>query len=161
MKIKIFLIILLSLFVLSSSFTLAQKESQCFIDDHNVAIKGYDAVSYFTTNKAVKGSEKHTVTFDNASFYFASNDNKELFEKNPMKYMPQYGGYCAFGMGAKNMKVPSNPETFEVIDGKLFLFFNDKYEGKQMNTKMMWDKDQDNIHTMADANWKKQIKITH
>lgn len=158
MKIKIFALTLLSLFLFISSISFGQEKSMCFIDDHNIAINGYDAVSYHTENKAVKGSEAHKVTFDNASFYFANKENKELFEKNPMKYMPQYGGYCAFGMGAKAMKVPSNPETFEVVDGKLFLFFNDKYEGKQMNTKMMWDKDREKFHKLADENWKKQMK---
>lgn len=122
MKIKYFLSAVLTLLVFSSSFILAQKESQCFIDEHNVAISGYDAVSYFTQNKAVKGKEEYKVTFDNASFLFASKENKILFEKDPMKFMPQYGGYCAFGMGAKNMKIPTNPETFEVVDGTFTIF---------------------------------------
>jgi len=147
-----------TIFFIFLSVSFAQSETQCFVDDHNVVIKGYDPVSYFTENKAVKGKEKYSATFGNATFHFANAKNKELFEKNPMKYMPQYGGYCAFGMGAKNMKVPSNPETFEIVDGKLFLFFNDVYKGKKMNTKMMWDKDPKKIHQMADANWEKLTK---
>ena len=161
MKFNIFLTAIFSILLVSAATTFSQEKSMCFINEHNVAINGYDAVSYFTEDSPAKGSEKHKVTFDNASFYFVSEANKELFEKNPMKYMPQYGGYCAFGMGAKAMKVPSNPETYEVVDGKLFLFFNDMYEGKPMNTKMMWDKDQEKMHKMADANWKKQMKVTH
>lgn len=152
---------LLSILLFSSAVTFAQEKSMCFINEQNSAINGYDAVSYHTEEKPVKGSEKHKVTFDNASFYFANKENKILFEKNPMKYMPQYGGYCAFGIGAKNMKFPTNPETYEVVDGKLFLFFNDMYEGKPMNTKIMWDKDRENMHKMADANWKKQMPAKH
>jgi len=158
MKIKHFLSAVLTVLVFSSSFIAAQEESQCFIDEHNVAISGYDAVSYFTQNKAVKGTEEFKVTFDNASFLFSSKENKVLFEKDPMKYMPQYGGFCAFGLGAKNMKFPTNPETFEVVDGKLFLFFNDMYKGKKMNTKMMWDKEQTKTHKLADANWSKMME---
>lgn len=153
MKSKYILSALLTLMIFGTISLIAQEKSQCFIDDHNVAINGYDAVSYFTDNKPVKGSEKYKVTFDNAIFHFSSQKHKELFKKNPMKYMPQYGGYCAFGMAAKNMKIPTNPETFEVVDGKLFLFFNDKYKGKIMNTKPMWDKDEKKMQKMADANW--------
>ena len=159
MRSKKFLLSVLSLIFILTSLSFAQDETQCFVDEHKVVINGYDAVSYFTENKAVKGNVKYKVTFDNASFYFSGKENMALFKKNPMKYMPQYGGYCAFGMGAKNMKVPSNPETFEVVDGKLFLFFNDVYEGKPMNTKMMWDKNQEKTHQMADANWRKMIKL--
>ena len=161
MKIKFLITTLLSILLFSSATILAQEKSMCFINEQNVAINGYDAVSYHTNDKPVKGNENFKVTFDNVSFHFSNKENKILFEKNPMKYMPQYGGYCAFGMGVKNMKVPTNPETYEVVDGKLFLFFNDVYEGKPMNTKMMWDKDREKIHKMADANWKKQMAAKH
>ena len=158
MKTKLFLSTLLTLLIFSSSYIFGQAKSMCFIDENNVAINGYDVVSYHTADKPVEGNEKFKVTFDNASFYFANAENKELFEKDPMKYMPQYGGYCAFGVGAKGSQFPSNPETYEIVDGKLFLFFNDTYNGKKMNTKTMWDEDQENLHKKADANWEK-IKL--
>ena len=134
MKINHILVTLLAFFIFAANVTLAQDESQCFIDEHNVAINGYDAVSYFTVNKAVKGNEKHKVTFDNASFYFASRKNKELFEKNPMKYMPQYGGYCAFGMGAKNANVPTNKTHQRWMFERMKDVFDYKY--KELNGKL-------------------------
>ena len=158
MKFKFLLTAFFSILLLGTASTMAQEQSACFVDKNNVAIKGYDVVSYFNSEKPLKGSEGYKVTFDNATFYFANKSNKNLFEKNPAKYMPQYGGYCAFGMGAKNAKVPSNPETYEIVDGKLFLFFNDNYKGKKMNTKIMWDKAPEKFHKMADANWNKQVQ---
>src|SRR5262245_31332432 len=67
-------------------------------DSQGVLLHGYDPVAYFTENKAVKGDEKYKATYKGSAFHFASDENKTLFEKDPAKYIPQYGGYCAMAV---------------------------------------------------------------
>ncbi len=84
---------------------------------------GYDVVSYFN-NEAKEGNKKIKATFDNVDYKFVSQENLNVFNANPEKYVPKYGGYCAYAIGAKGKKVSINPETFEIRDGKLYLFYN-------------------------------------
>ena len=119
--------------------------------DGGVAIQGYDPVAYFTQNKAVKGSKDFATSYQGVTYYFSSADTKETFKKAPAKYEPEYGGWCAYAMGAKGSKVEIDPETFKIVDGKLFLFYN-KYLN---NTLKTWNKDEASLHTKADANWQK------
>ena len=92
--------------------------------ENGLAIQGYDPVAYFTKNKAVKGKKDFAIYNQGATYYFSSSENKELFKSNPSKYEPEYGGWCAYAMGAKGEKVEIDPETFKIINGKLFLFYN-------------------------------------
>jgi YHS domain-containing protein len=119
-----------------------------------IAIKGYDPVAYFTTAKAVKGSKDLAVYASGATYYFSSAANKELFKANPAKYEPEYGGWCAYAMGAKGEKVSIDPETFKIINGKLYLFYNKFFN----NTLKDWNKDENNLQKKADVNW---VKIFH
>jgi len=114
-----------------------------------LAIKGYDPVAYFTVGKAVKGSKDLSVYSVGATYYFSSAANKELFKANPDKYMPEYGGWCAYAMGAKGEKVSVDPETFKIVNGKLYLFYNAFFN----NTLKDWNKDEVNLKKKADANW--------
>lgn len=121
-----------------------------FNTEKNIALKGYDPVAYFTQNKAIKGSNKYTVNLDGIIYYCSSQINKDLLTKSPTKYEPQYGGWCAYAMGAKNTKVEIDPETFKILDGKLYLFYNKLFT----NTLIFWNKDEANLKLKADANWK-------
>lgn len=76
-----------------------------------------------------------------------------MFLKNPASYEPQYGGWCAYAMGANGEKVEINPETFKIVDGKLNLYYNAFFN----NTLKSWNKDEGNLKKKADANWKKII----
>ena len=124
-----------------------------FVGEDNVAMAGYDVVNYFTDHAAKKGSSDYAVKHDGATYYFASEEHKNMFSANPDKFLPAYGGYCAFAMGMKNATVPSNPDTYKIVDGKLFVFFNDLYEGENFNTLVPWNEDEANIKKMADTNW--------
>ena len=117
--------------------------------------EGYDVVSYFSNDKPVEGSDKFETTFDNVKFKFVSEANLNLFKANPKKYVPQYDGYCAYAIGAKGKKFTVDPNTFEIRDGKLFLFYN---KGKTNTLKFWLDQNPDELKQKADKNWEKIIK---
>lgn len=155
MKTKL-LLIALSVFVSLASFaqdaTAIRKNH--FNLDEGLAIEGYDPVSYFTVNKATKGDKSLAVYHQGATYYFSSVENKEAFKKNPSAYEPQYGGWCAYAMGKNGEKVSVDPETFKIINGKLYLFYNRAFN----NTLKSWNKNEPTLKSNADVNW---IKIFH
>jgi YHS domain-containing protein len=87
----------------------------------NVAIEGYDTVAYFTDQKATKGSEKYSYDWLGATWQFASDEHRKLFEADPISYAPQFGGLCAEGMAYDEMTVNIEPEAWQIIDGKLYI----------------------------------------
>ena len=95
-----------------------------FNTENGIALQGYDAVAYFTLNKAVKGKPELAVFNQGITYYFSTAENKEAFKKNPSKYEPQYGGWCAYAMGNDGSKVNIDPATFKILDGKLYVFYN-------------------------------------
>jgi YHS domain-containing protein len=122
------------------------------VDDKGLAIGGYDVVAYFS-NKATKGDAKITAVHNGATYQFATVANRDAFKKNPIQYLPQFDGYCAWGVGAKNTKFPINPETFDIVDGKLYLFFNGPFNGNNFNTLEPWNADEANLLKTANSNW--------
>jgi YHS domain-containing protein len=117
--------------------------------EKGLAIQGYDPVAYFTLHKAVEGNKQFTEAVEGVKYYFSSASNKNLFLKDPKKYEPQYGGWCAYAMGATNEKVEIDPETFKIVDGKLYLF----YHSWVNNTLSKWNDDEANLKRKADTNW--------
>ena len=112
----------------------------------NLAIKGYDVVSYFTDNKATKGSKKNQVEYNGANYRFSSEANKKQFLANPEKYLPQFGGYCAYAVGAKNTTAGIDPTQFSIVDGKLYLNYNKKIQKK-------WLQKQSEYIDLGHKNW--------
>ncbi|MBL7737585.1 MAG: YHS domain protein [Chitinophagaceae bacterium] len=129
----------------------SQKRIKEFNLDHGVAISGYDPVAYFRSGKAIKGKKSFIVNQGGVYYYFSSEENKEEFRKDPLKYEPEYGGWCAYAMGAKGEKVSIDPETFKIVNGKLYLFYNSFLN----NTLKSWNKDEPNLKKKADASWEK------
>ena len=127
---------------------------QVWTDNHGVAIKGYDVVSYFTEHQARRGSQAHSMKHNGATYYFTSAANQQAFQKNPKKYLPQYEGYCAFGVAKQMKRVPSDPRTFKISNGKLLLFFNDFYKGQVVNTIVPWNQNEAMMSASAERNWK-------
>lgn len=119
--------------------------------EDGVAIGGYDPVAYFTQNKAVKGKKDMSVYYQGVTYYFSSPANKELFKGSPAKYEPEYGGWCAYAMGEKGEKISIDPETFKILNGKLYLFYNRFFN----NTLKDWNKNEASLKAKADANWVK------
>lgn len=88
---------------------------------NGVAILGYDPVAYFTDNKAVKGSNDFTYEWLGATWHFASAEHRDLFMVDPVKYAPQYGGYCAQGM-LDGSTAGADPNSWRIVDGKLYMY---------------------------------------
>ncbi|WP_447968682.1 YHS domain-containing (seleno)protein [Nitrospira sp. M1] len=109
-------------------------------------ISGYDPVSYFVDGKPMKGSGYHVAEFDGVTYVFANEDHKEMFESNPEKYVPAYGGYCAYGV-AVGKKIVSDPEAWKIVDGKLYLNLDQDIQSK-------WLKDISGYIEQSEANWK-------
>ena len=100
---------------------------------NDLAIKGYDTVSYFTKGAPAKGSDKFTAAYDGAIYHFSTADNRDLFKADPAKYAPQYGGFCAMGV-AMNQKFDTDPTAWHIRGDKLYLNLN-----KNVQTKWLTD----------------------
>ncbi|WP_438726302.1 YHS domain-containing (seleno)protein [Parasphingorhabdus sp. DH2-15] len=111
------------------------------------ALKGYDAVSYFVGDGVpVKGKKQFKVTYKGADYFFATAANAAKFKKSPAKYAPQYGGHCAWALGANGALAPGDPTVYKVVDGKLYLNFN-----KGVQTR--WNKDIPGFIKKGDVKW--------
>lgn len=88
-----------------------------------IAVSGYDTVAFFTDSKPVNGSPSISAEHKGATYFFASDEHKKLFIAAPEKYVPQCGGFCAFGV-AVNALFPVDINTWQVRDGKLYLNLN-------------------------------------
>ncbi|CAG4990676.1 hypothetical protein DYBT9275_00587 [Dyadobacter sp. CECT 9275] len=119
-----------------------------------LAMEGYDPVGYFTAGKAMEGKKEFSATDAGVTYYFVSAQNRDLFKADPAKYKPQYGGWCAYAMGASGEKVEVDPETFKVLNGKLYLFYNKYFN----NTLKTWNKDEPELKKKADANWARMTR---
>lgn len=85
-----------------------------------LALRGYDPVAYFTNGKPIPGDYRITARYNEATYRFATQEHKILFEADPVKYLPQYGGFCAFG-AAQGVKVDGDPAVWKIVDHKLYL----------------------------------------
>lgn len=113
--------------------------------------EGYDVVSYFKNNPQ-EGKTEYTTTFNGVKFKFSSKENLNTFKNNPESYVPKYGGYCAYAIAEKGDKVGIDPETYQIKNGKLYLFYN----SWGINTLKSWKKlNIDNQIKQADKNWEK------
>lgn len=112
---------------------------------NTVAVGGYDAVSYHT-GAPTRGSGNHTVNYNGATYLFATEANLKAFNKNPAKYVPAYGGFCAYG-AAVGKKFVGDPTVWKIVDGTLYLNLN-------ADVSRVWHKDILGNIKKADANWK-------
>lgn len=145
------IVTVLTLFFVLASF--AQNEAKRLAQynlENKIAIQGYDPVSYFK-GKPSKGKKEIATTHQGVIYYFSTPGNKDTFTKNPAIYEPQFGGWCAYAMGSSGEKVEIDPETFKILDGKLYLFYNAYFN----NTLKSWNKDEAHLKKKAEINWKK------
>lgn len=120
----------------------------------NVAIEGYDPVSYFD-GKPVEGDSRFSFTYKGITYLLSSAANANKLKTSPEKYEPAYGGWCAYAMGETGEKVKIDPETYKIIDGKLYLFYNFWTN----NTLTSWNKNEKSLKAKGDQNWKKFLPL--
>jgi YHS domain-containing protein len=113
----------------------------------DLAIKGYDTVAYYKAGKALKGKESFTFKWHNMTWYFITEENRDLFATSPEKYAPQYDGYCAWAL-TEARKAQTDPEVWTIVDGKLYL-------NCSMTAYEKWSKDIPGNIKKADASWLK------
>lgn len=145
---KIYCLLAFSVFGMASVFA---QNKNFNLDKSALAIEGYDPVAYFVSGKPMEGKASIALVVDGVTYRFINAQNRDLFKAAPSKYQPQYGGWCAYAMGAKGEKVSVDPETFKVLDGKLYLFYNRFFN----NTLKDWNKDESSLKLKADKNWLK------
>jgi len=119
----------------------------------NLAIQGYDPVSYFDYNP-VEGESKWATNYKGVIYQFSSAANLAKFKANPDRYEPVFGGWCAYAMGESGEKVKVDPETFKIVEGKLYLFYN--FWGN--NTLTSWNKNERSLKAKAEENWRKILR---
>lgn len=147
-SITVLLLIMISVSVIYAQ-DVAKKQGN--ISKSGLALDGYDPVAYFIAGKAVEGNKSFSASDGGITYYFSSAKNRDMFKADPAKYKPQYGGWCAYAMGASGEKVEVDPETFKILNGKLYLFYNKYFN----NTLKTWNKDESSLKRKADANWTK------
>lgn len=139
---------LLALLLLCCSINAQQPE---IFSANGRAIRGYDPVAFFNQSAPVKGADSLSYTWKNAEWLFSTQANLETFKKDPEKYAPQYGGYCAYGV-SDNHKSPTQTDTWTIVNDKLYFNYNKK-------VKEHWSKDRDNLIEQADKKWPEVKKM--
>ncbi|MFT7546136.1 MAG: hypothetical protein ACI8YO_002927 [Gammaproteobacteria bacterium] len=128
-------------------------------DPPNVKIKnayqGYDLVSYHQFDKPLKGSKDFSFEYNTLKFRFISEENLLLFKSDPTKYLPQYGGSCAYGIALGGKHFWGNPKSYEIHNGKLYFFYKRSF----LDYKKKWlNKGTDSLRLKADENWRIQTE---
>ncbi len=147
MMLKIFFA--LAVFLMMIGFANAQQYRGKYfnnVNDKGVILDGYDAVAFFTDNKPVKGNESFQFMYNDATYYFASQEHLDLFKANPSKYEPQFGGWCAYAVSLGRI-APIDVNTFSIVNGRLVI---------QHNARAVagWNKDVQGNLSLADKYWK-------
>ncbi|MEM9025485.1 MAG: YHS domain-containing (seleno)protein [Verrucomicrobiota bacterium] len=113
--------------------------------DDKLALLGFDPVAYFTENAALEGSSEYTSVHLGITYQFVNEKHLRLFEKNPTAYLPQYGGYCAYGV-SKGGLYKIDPKSWSILDGKLYLNYDSGVQRK-------WAKQAEVYIERADEKW--------
>jgi YHS domain-containing protein len=137
-----------SLFSDAQNMEADKRKKQFNLEGGKLAVEGYDVVCYFTGKPKI-GSKSFSTTHYGVTYYFSSQANLDLFKKSPERFEPAYGGWCAYAIGNSGEKVEIDPETYKIVDGKLYLFYNAYFT----NTLLKWNKDEKNFKNKADKSW--------
>jgi hypothetical protein len=115
------------------------------VQSDNLALRGYDAVAYFTDGRAIRGLAQFEFTWNGARWRFASSTNRDQFMKMPDRYAPQFGGYCSWAV-AHNYTADGDPEAWKIVDGRLYLNYSKRVQKK-------WEADIPGFIRQGNANW--------
>ncbi len=114
-------------------------------DAKGLALQGYDAVAYFKENLPREGKPEYIADYNGAKWQFTSAENRDIFQKEPAKYAPQYGGYCAWAVG-HGYTAQGDPNAWKIVDEKLYLNYNQDIQEK-------WQQEIPKYITDGDKNW--------
>ena len=120
------------------------------VDTEGIAIKGYDPVAYFTMGRPLKGKKDYQFAWHGAKWLFSSQENLAMFQENPEKYAPRYGGYCAYAV-SRGTTADIDPGSWAIVDGKLYLNLD-------KNVQALWNQDRQGYIKKADQNWPELLK---
>ena len=143
-----------SIILFLAIFSIGAHAKPLIYQKSGLAMAGYDPVAYFslTADAApIKGVDAFSFEYQGATWQFATADNLAAFQADPEKYMPQYGGYCAWAISAKNKLVKTDPRDWKVYDGRLYLNYSAQLRAK-------WEADPDSFIPKGDANWAEHRK---
>lgn len=115
-----------------------------------LGLHGVDPVAFVDIGNRIDGSAKFTAVHDGVAYYFASQANMNAFKRDPAKYSPAFGGFCAFGVSVAK-KFDGDPKYADVANGRLFVFLNEEIF-------RMYQKDKAGTIAKAEKNW---TKIQH
>lgn len=115
------------------------------MDDHKVAINGFDAVAFFKDNAPKEGKARFSLEWNGAKWYFSTAENRDLFGKSPEKYVPQFGGYCSWAV-SHGYTADGDPSAWKIVEGKLYLNYNQKVKEK-------WEAEQQKFIQEGEKNW--------
>ncbi len=119
-------------------------------NQEGVAVSGYDVVAYFDQKQAMRGNPSINAVYRGATYLFISDEHRAAFIKDPDSFIPQYGGFCAYGT-SQGHKATADPEAWTVLDGKLYLNSNKELRKAFLKDSSAKLKD-------ADTNWEKLKK---
>ena len=131
-------------------------QSRAYLHKYNlpsqgVAIESYSPVSYLEHGRADRGDPRFSVTHDGVTYYLTSAKQVGIFKQNPKKYIPAFGGWCAFGMAVQD-KFPVDPLNFKIVNGRVLLFLSNK----NVDAMKLWSKgNQAELLRKAQAHWSK------
>lgn len=114
-------------------------------DARGFAVRGYDAVAFFADNGAIEGNPSFEYAWNGAKWLFANAENLDRFRQNPEAFAPQFGGYCSYAV-SHGYTADGDPQTFKIVDGKLYLNYNQK-------AKEAWEAEQERFIEDGKRNW--------
>jgi YHS domain-containing protein len=135
-----------TLALISWSVLAPTTRAQPNVDDHGLALAGHDPVAYFVDGAPVEGRADLVAEHDGATYRFASEAHRETFLTDPERYVPRYGGWCAFAM-ARGERVEVDPRAFKIVDGRLYLNYS-------LRVGRKWEKDVEGYIARADEQWR-------
>jgi YHS domain-containing protein len=115
------------------------------VDSNGLALQGYDPVAFFTDGRPVKGDPQFESQYNGGRYFFASAVNKATFDRDPAKYEPQFGGFCAYA-ASRGYTAPIKVEAFQVLNDRLLMQYNFKARDK-------FNEDPQRNLKRADQNW--------
>ncbi|WP_417558919.1 YHS domain-containing (seleno)protein [Mesoflavibacter zeaxanthinifaciens] len=148
------IIISIGTFLINLGLLLAQPQNYN-TDESTIALEGYSPISYIEEGKAQIGKKDFKAAYDGVTYFFVNQDQKKQFTSNPEKYIPQYGGWCAYAV-SKGYKYRPDPKSFRVVEGKLYMFTINV----EADFVKAWEKEGKDKHiAQGDKNWKNMEKF--